>query len=191
MILMHKKLTDNSHVNFDLKNIEVINYWIKQRRSLFHFDIILKQIYRKIATAVQRIPVWSLMLLRAHNPLLPWHNFLCSLDPRPVQWKPIRLFLPSLTLSLSFFEHFLSFWHQKMFLTHLKTSCSSPGTGPFSLEPWLFLLEKSIQKPRFNQVCSLPLGSHYFWAQEGRPRACVYGNACMYDIYTYMLHTHT
>ena len=38
---MHKKLTDNSHVNFDLKNMEVINYWIKQRRSLFHFDIIL------------------------------------------------------------------------------------------------------------------------------------------------------
>ena len=57
-----------------------------------------------------------------HNPLLSKHFFLCSLDPRPGRWKPIGLSPPSLTLSLSFFKHFLSFWHQRMFLTHLETS---------------------------------------------------------------------
>lgn len=84
------------------------------------------------------------MLLR---PLvIPYcHGILCSLDPRPVQWKPIRLLPPSPTLSLSFFEYFLSFPGTRRCSTHLKTSCLSPGIGPFSLEPWLFLLRRAFR----------------------------------------------
>ena len=80
-----------------------------------------------------------------HNPLLSCHYFLCSLDPRSGRWKPIRLSPPSLTLSLSFFEHFLSCWLQRMFQMHLETSCSSPGIGPFLGALVIFTEEEHLE----------------------------------------------
>lgn len=74
-----------------------------------------------------------------HSSLLSYRYLLCSHYPRSGRWEPMQAVssLP-FVLSPSFFELFLTFWHQRMFLTHLQLPYLSPGTDRFSKEPWLF-----------------------------------------------------
>lgn len=74
-----------------------------------------------------------------HSSLPSYRYLLCSHYPRSGRWEPLQAVssLP-FVLSPSFFELFLTFWHQRMFLTHLQLPYLSPGTDRFSKEPWLF-----------------------------------------------------
>lgn len=61
-----------------------------------------------------------------------------------------------LVLLISFFEHFLVFWHNKMFQAHLVLCLFQFGINNYHKEAWFLLVEDNIQKPRPRcKVCSL------------------------------------
>lgn len=77
-----------------------------------------------------------------------------------------------LNMSQSFFKHLLTFWHKKIFQTHLVSvlSLESAIPGPFSKERQL---ETSVRC----SMCSLLLGCYYFCrlsADRARICLCIY-----------------
>ena len=55
--MRHTKLANDSHFNFDIfKKIEITNYWMKEMRPQFHFDIILYLFVQSNRVQLTRFP---------------------------------------------------------------------------------------------------------------------------------------
>ena len=98
------------------------------------------------------------------------HGFLCYsmsynlLLSLVANGNPFQLAHGLLDVSPAFFEHFLAFWHSKMFQAHIVLSLAWLWNQPF-LQRGFFLLENGIYKWKTEgQTCSMLLTCHWLQA---------------------------